>query len=84
VISYDSETGFAVVEQRNKMEQGDMVEVFGPGDNMFTQELREMYDLETGERLESCPHAQQMLRIRMDKPVKENYLIRKRLQESDR
>ena len=79
VLSYDKDTGFAEVEQRNKMETGDIIEVFGPGKASFRQELKEMYDLQTGEKLSSAPHAQQMLRIRMDEPVKENYLIRKEI-----
>ncbi|MBR3146551.1 MAG: U32 family peptidase [Eubacterium sp.] len=79
VISYDEETGLALVEQRNKMSEGETIEIFGPGRSGFSQILREMYDAESGERLESCPHAQQMIRIRMDQPVRENYLIRKKI-----
>lgn len=79
VISYDEDTGTALVEQRNKMTTGDTIEVFGPGNASFSQVLTEMYDAETGERLESCPHAQQMIRIKMEKPVKENYLLRKKI-----
>ena len=79
VISYDECDGFATVEQRNKMVEGDTIEVFGPGDNLFSQKLEEMYDLETGDRITSAPHAQQMLRIKMEHPVKENYLIRKEI-----
>jgi putative protease len=79
VISYDEDTGTALVEQRNKMTLGDTIEVFGPGNTSFSQVLTEMYDAETGERLESCPHAQQMIRIKMEKPVKENYLLRKKI-----
>ena len=79
VISYDEKTGFAEVEQRNKMVVGDTIEVFGPGDNLFSQKLEEMYDLKTGEKVMSAPHAQQMLRIKMEHPVKENYLIRKEI-----
>ena len=79
VISYDEDTGTALVEQRNKMTLGDTIEVFGHGNASFSQVLTEMYDAETGERLESCPHAQQMIRIKMEKPVKENYLLRKKI-----
>lgn len=79
VISYDGKTHLALVEQRNKMDAGDTIEVFGPGKALFTQVLQEMYDAETGEKLISCPHAQQMIRIKMDEPVKENYLIRKKI-----
>ena len=84
VLSYDNETCFATVEQRNKMVKGDVIEIFGPEMDTFTQILDEMYDAETGEPLESAPHAQQILMIRMKKPVKENYLIRMKInQESD-
>ena len=75
VKSYDSETGYATVEQRNKMDIGDTIEVFGPDIEFFTQVLKEMYN-EEGEKIMSCPHAQEILKIKMDFPVKENYMIR--------
>lgn len=78
IKEYDETTGYAIVEQRNKMSIGEEIEVFGPDISFFTQNLEEMYDLETGEAVESAPHPQQMLRIRMDKPVKPFYMLRKR------
>lgn len=84
VISYDEKTGLALVEQRNKMTAGETIEVFGPGDRAFSQVLSDMYDAETGERIDSCPHAQQMIRIRIEEPVGENYLIRKRITEESK
>ena len=39
VKDYDPETGYAIVEQRNKMVIGDKIEVFGPGADFFEQEL---------------------------------------------
>ena len=83
VISYDERTGFAAVEQRNKMDVGDVIEVFGPGDNTFSQVLGEMYDLDTGERLMSAPHAQQMLKIKMEKSVGAGWLLRKKIDQND-
>ncbi|MDD2218218.1 MAG: U32 family peptidase [Eubacteriales bacterium] len=77
VRGYDPGTGYAVVEQRNKMEIGDEIEVFGPNTDFFTQKLEEMYDLETGEPLNSAPHPQQMLRIKMKNPVAGNFILRK-------
>ena len=76
VKSYDSNDSFAVVEQRNKMCIGDIIEVFGPNADFFTQTLNEMYDLETGEALEAAPHPQQMLKIKLEKPAGENFMIR--------
>ena len=83
VISYDERTGFAAVEQRHKMDVGDVIEVFGPGDNTFSQVLGEMYDLDTGERLMSAPHAQQMLKIKMEKSVGAGWLLRKKIDQND-
>lgn len=76
VKSYDSVTGMAVVEQRNKMVLGDEIEVFGPGRDFFTQRLTVLQN-EDGEPIESAPHPQQILRIKMEQPVGENYILRK-------
>jgi putative protease len=78
VKDYDEKTGFAVVEQRNKMTIGEEIEVFGPFHDYFSQTLTEMYD-EEGNMLESAPHPQQILRIKMDKPVAGNFMLRKKL-----
>ena len=77
VLDYDEATGMATVEQRNKMSLGDEVEIFGPGAPFFIQKIEDMRD-EAGEPIESAPHAQQIVRIKMDQPVGENYIIRKR------
>lgn len=77
VRSYDADTAIAIVEQRNKMSLGEEIEIFGPDIPFFTQILEEMYDAESGERLESAPHPQQILKIKMNRPVKENYILRK-------
>ncbi len=76
IKDYDPETGYAIVEQRNKMVIGDKIEVFGPGADFFEQELREMYD-EEGNAVDSAPHPQQILKIKMDKPVAPFFMIRK-------
>ncbi|MCL2437268.1 MAG: U32 family peptidase [Clostridiales bacterium] len=78
VKSYDEQTGYATVEQRNKMTVGDEIEVFGPFQDHFTQMLTEMVD-ETGNPLDSAPHPQQIVKIKMDKPVGVNFMLRKRM-----
>ena len=78
VKDYDPETGLATVEQRNKMVLGDQVEVFGPGADFFEQELTEMLD-ENGQPIESAPHAQQIVKIRMEKPVDAFFMLRKKV-----
>ncbi len=77
VKSYDEKTGYAIVEQRNKMVIGDEIEVFGPFTDFYVQKLEEMYN-EEGEPIQSAPHPQQILKIKLDKPVKPNYMLRKR------
>lgn len=78
VREYDEKTGYAIVEQRNKMVLGDEIEVFGPDIDFFIQNITEMYDLESGEAVESAPHPQQMLKMKMLHPVKPDYILRKK------
>ena len=77
VKSYDEKTDMAVVEQRNKMSVGDEIEVFGPYTDHFTQKIEVMLD-EADQPVESAPHPQQILKIRMDRPVSEKFMFRKR------
>jgi len=77
VKSYDPETGYAIVEQRNKMSIGEEIEVFGPYTDFYTQTLDEMYN-EEGEPIDSAPHPQQIVKIKMAHPVAENFMLRKR------
>lgn len=77
VKAYDPETGFATVEQRNKMSIGEEIEIFGPYTDYFSQELEVMLN-ESGEPVESAPHPQQILQIKMAHPVQSGFMIRKR------
>ena len=76
VKSYDEKTGIAVVEQRNKMNLGDEIEVFGPYTDYFTQRIEVLLD-EEDQPIESAPHPQQIVRIKMSQPVAEKYILRK-------
>lgn len=78
VRSFDSETGMAVIEQRNKMVIGDEIEILGPDIPFFKQKITEMYDHESGDPIEAAPHPQQIIRMKMDQPVKEHYMLRKK------
>lgn len=77
VLEYDEDSKIATVEQRNKMVIGDEIEVFGPYTDFWTQKLDYLKD-EFDNDLDSAPHPQQILKIRMDYPVKENFMLRKR------
>lgn len=76
VLDYDEETKIARVEQRNKMVIGDEIEISGPLDRPFRQILSNMWD-EDGNAIEQAPHPQQILKIKMDEPVKKNYMVYK-------
>lgn len=76
VKSYDEKTGMAVVEQRNKMNLGDEIEVFGPYTDHFTQKIEMLLD-EEDQPIESAPHPQQIIKIKMDRPVLEKFMLRK-------
>lgn len=78
VLSYNEETGIAKVEQRNKMNVGDSIEVFGPDISFFPMRITDLADWESGEKLESAPHAQQILAMHMPEPVKPGYILRKK------
>ena len=79
VLDYDEETGYAAVEQRNKMTIGETIEIFGPDISFFEQTITEMYDYESGEPVQSAPHPQQILKFKVDQPVRKDYILRKKV-----
>ena len=54
---------------------GDDIEVMGPDMEPFSQKLYYMTD-EERTPIDSAPHPQQLIRVRMDRPVTENCMIR--------
>lgn len=80
VKAYDAESGFAVIEQRNKFNVGDTVEFISPNAGLVKQTVAEMYTME-GEKVESAPHPQQLLKLKVDSPVKPFDMMRKRAEE---
>lgn len=76
VLSYDADSKIAVIEQRNKMNLGDKIEIFGPETNFFTQTIDEMYNADD-EPISSAPHPQQIIKIKMEKPVMKHFMLRK-------
>lgn len=70
------ESGLVTVEQRNKMNVGDKIEVIGPfKETMFTS-IEEMYN-EDGEPIESAPHARQIVKLKLGIDVEKDYILRK-------
>ena len=76
VLGYDEKTGYATVEQRNNMKCGQELEFFCPQGQGFRQLLADMLDSE-GQPIEVAPHAQQVVKIRVDKPVEPYTILRR-------
>ena len=77
VRHYDERTRMATVEQRNNMKVGQEIEVFQPTRETFCQRLAEMRD-EAGELISTAAHAQQIVHLRMEKPVEKYAILRRR------
>ena len=76
VREFDAEKNIALIEQRGKFGVNDAVEFFQPHGETFTQKISAMFDAETGEENFSAPHAQQLVKISVDKPVEVWTLMR--------
>ena len=68
VREFDSATMTATIEQRGKFELGERVEFFQPNRETFSQSITSMQDAD-GQEIFSAPHAQQLVKIFVDKPV---------------
>lgn len=77
VTDYDPTTQMATVEQRNKFSIGDEIEIFGPDIRHFDYQIKEMYNSK-GEPVESAPHPQEIIQIKIDKAIKPWYILRKK------
>lgn len=79
VREYDVASGFAVVEQRNNMKQGQEIEIFQPNLPGFRQVIQEMYDAE-GNAISVAPHPQQIIRMKMEQAVEPFTILRRDVQ----
>lgn len=76
VRCYEEETGLHIVEQRNKMWVGDDIEIIGPYVETMHSKIEEMYD-EDGNPIESAPRAKQIVKLKLDKKLEKDYMLRK-------
>lgn len=78
VLEYDKETKVATIEQRNRIFKGDILEVFGPEKEFYEFKAGTMIN-DKGEEVEVVPRAREIFNIKIDYPIKEGYLLRKKL-----
>lgn len=76
VTDYDSDTGIAVLSQRNKFTVGEEIEVIQPNEPFFVQKIECMQN-DKGESIDSAPHAAMTVKMPMAKPVVKNAMVRK-------
>ncbi|HSQ89833.1 U32 family peptidase [Romboutsia sp.] len=76
VRGHDEENDLVIVEQRNKMNVGDKIEVIGPFKETIHANILDMYN-EVGEPIESAPHARQIVKMKLDIKVEKDYMLRK-------
>lgn len=68
---------YTTVEQRNKFSVGDRIEIFGPR-TPYTEDTVEEILNEEGDPMESAPHPQQFLRVKLSKTYPEHFLLRRK------
>lgn len=77
VINYDKNTKIATIEQRNKMSIGDEIEVVRPKGNFFIQRISAMKN-EDDEEINTAPHPQMIVYMRMDEDVEKFTMLRRK------
>ncbi|WP_418792298.1 peptidase U32 family protein [Phosphitispora sp. TUW77] len=76
VREYIAEEGKAVIEQRNRFEVGDLLEITGPETRVFYQKVDSLSDAE-GNAIDIAPHPQQIVTMPVDNPVKPLDMLRR-------
>lgn len=74
VVEFDKENNVAVIEQRNKVLDNDVIEVLRPvGDNIEIT-LKDMKD-DKGNKIDSAPRAQMLFSVKVDTELQKNDIL---------
>ena len=76
VKEYDENLGIATIEQRNRFFKGDTLELLTPYGEDFSFVVDEMKN-DRDEAIDVAPHAQMIVKIKLDKKVGEYTILRK-------
>ena len=74
VRDYNEETKVATIEQRNRLFEGDTVEVLTPVGDYYEIQMNDMKD-EKDEKIDVANKAQMIFKVKIDKPVKVNDML---------
>lgn len=80
VREYNEEKGLALIEQRNKVFDGDKVEILRPVGDNFEVTLQDMKDIE-GNKIDSTPQAQMLYTIKTNAKLKKDDMLIKAKEE---
>lgn len=75
VLDYDEKTNFATIEQRNYFKKGQVVNVFGPNNLDYTFKIQNIYN-EDMEEIDVANHPREILKIKVDKKLDKDSMIR--------
>lgn len=76
VMEYDAVSGTALIQQRNHFKPGQEIEFFGPDGTFFKQIVGTIMD-ENGNELDAARHPLQLIRMKVEQPVKHFDMMRK-------
>ena len=71
----DYKDGIATIEQRNNFKVGTTVQFFGPNTETFDYKVEEIFD-ENNEKIEIARHPQMIIKLKVDKVLKKNDMMR--------
>lgn len=80
ILEYDEESKIAIVEQRNRFFVGEEIEIFGPQKEYYTQTVEKIWN-EDDEEIEVANQAKAIVKVKIDFPVSELYILRKKLND---
>ena len=75
VKDYDETTSMVTITERNYFQTGDEVEIFGPNIKPFSFKMPDIYN-EDGEKVNIGRHPEEILKLKLDKKVYPNDMIR--------
>ncbi|MGL5354545.1 MAG: U32 family peptidase C-terminal domain-containing protein, partial [Clostridium sp.] len=77
VLEYDAETKIATVLQKNRVFEGDVVDVLRPHTPNFDVKLNEMFDVEKDVKTTVANRAHMIFKVKVETPLKEKDMLMK-------
>ena len=77
VVAYNSATQTATIRQRNVINEGDLVEFYGPGFRHFDGVITDLHDSD-GNKIDRAPNPMELLTISLTHPVYPGDMVRSR------